>query len=58
LEMPSPKSVRDSEAYAELVLSLEPVVYYRMERPKKGTATVLKVKVKDWRYARFFSRGS
>ena len=27
------KPVRDSQAYAELVLSLKPVVYYRMERP-------------------------
>ena len=34
--MPPPKSVRESEAYAELVLSLNPAVYYRMERPKKG----------------------
>ncbi len=36
LEMPPPKSVRESQAYAELVLSLNPVVYYRMERPKDG----------------------
>ena len=27
------KSRRDSQAYAELVLSLRPAVYYRMERP-------------------------
>ncbi len=36
LEMPPPRRVRDSQAYAELVLSLNPVVYYRMERPKDG----------------------
>ena len=36
--MPLPKSVRDSEAYAKLVLSMQPVVYYRMERPKKRAA--------------------
>jgi hypothetical protein len=31
--MPLPKFMSDSEAYAKLVLSLKPVVYYRMERP-------------------------
>jgi hypothetical protein len=31
--MPLPQSVRDSQAYAELVLSLNPAAYYRMERP-------------------------
>ncbi len=31
--MPPPQSVRDAEAYAGLVLSLNPAAYYRMERP-------------------------
>ncbi|MCG2682067.1 MAG: LamG domain-containing protein [Planctomycetales bacterium] len=39
--MPPPKAVRDSQSYAELVLSLNPVVYYRMEQPaKKGTGPI------------------
>ena len=32
--LPPPRQVRESKAYADLVLSLQPVVYYRMERPK------------------------
>ncbi len=32
--MPPPKHVAGSTSYAELVLSLNPAVYYRMERPK------------------------
>jgi len=32
--MPPPKAVQESEAYEKLVLSLKPVVYYRMEQPK------------------------
>ncbi len=31
--MPLPQSIRDSQAYAGLVLSLKPAAYYRMERP-------------------------
>ncbi len=31
--MPPPQAVRESQAYADLVLSLKPAVYYRMERP-------------------------
>ncbi|NLX98905.1 MAG: hypothetical protein GXY83_22380, partial [Rhodopirellula sp.] len=31
--MPPPRFVRDSRTYADFVLSLQPVVYYRMERP-------------------------
>ncbi len=33
--MPSPKRVCRGDEYAALVLSLRPVVYYRMERPEK-----------------------
>lgn len=33
LEMPPPQTTRDSRAYAELVLSLNPAAYYRMEQP-------------------------
>ncbi len=32
--MPPPQAVRDAEPYAELVLSLNPVAYYRMEHPR------------------------
>jgi len=32
--MPPPKAIQESEAYEKLVLSLQPVVYYRMEQPK------------------------
>jgi hypothetical protein len=41
--MPPPQSVRESRAYAELVLSLKPAVYYRMDRPEndKGRQLVL-----------------
>ncbi len=31
--MPPPQAVRQSQAYAGLVLSLDPAVYFRMERP-------------------------
>ena len=43
--MPPPQSVRDSQAYAELVLSLNPAAYYRMERPEsdKGTSNGLSI---------------
>ncbi len=34
--VPPPQAVRDSQAYAGLVLSLNPAVYYRMERPGAG----------------------
>ena len=33
LRIPSPESARGSRAYEDLVLSLRPAVYYRMERP-------------------------
>jgi hypothetical protein len=33
--MPPPRAVQDSQTYEKLVLSLDPTVYYRMERPKK-----------------------
>jgi len=32
--MPLPQAVQESQAYEKLVLSLDPAVYYRMERPK------------------------
>ncbi len=43
--MPPPQSVRESQAYADFVLSLKPAVYYRMERPpekgpEKGTGPI------------------
>ena len=33
LQMPFPESARESRAYEDLVLSMRPAVYYRMERP-------------------------
>lgn len=34
--MPQPEDTQEANAYAQLVLSLDPVAYYRMERPADG----------------------
>jgi len=41
LEMPASKSAAAAKAYAELVLSLEPAAYYRMDCPQDKTSLVV-----------------